>query len=290
MAVAYLCVMIAAAAAALGRVAAASRACARRRLLGMLHGLRAGAVGRFGVSLLLADGVTLRRIEELLAVEYALYEVVAVLDGARDEELFGAIVARYRLIRVEYHPTGELPARGIRALYRSRKRCFRRLVLVDFEAAESGAPFPACDAAAEVASYDYLLPLRRGERLTDGAIERIAVGLAAVQPAPALLRSIAGTRAAVYSRAAVVAAGGFRRGMSRRIAPQRTITDPLTAAVGRPGARRRRRLLLGGAFLLALGLGIAAAPNRLGAAAWGVTLSLLALCCIRVRQLNRRCG
>lgn len=298
MAVALLLVMLTAAALSVARVAAAERACARRRLVASLHGVRAGAVGRIGVSLLLTGPITLRRIEELLAVEYALYEVVAVLDGTRHEELFAALVARYRLIRVEYHPTGELPVRGIRALYRSRTRCFRRLVLVDFAADEAsdGVSFPACDAAAEVASYDYLLPLRPGERLTDGAIERIAVGVAAVQPSPAVLRARSGGRTTLYSRAAVVAAGGFRRGLRRRAKPRRTIFDPLTVPLRSRAARRRRRMAGTAALLAALAagtvltVGAAAVPTTAGAVAWSITLALVVCCRIRVGQLRRRCG
>lgn len=289
MAVALL-VMALAAAAALLRLLRAERDCAKRQLLRSMHGARSGPVGQIGLSLLLADGISLRRLERLLSVEYALFEVVAVLDAAREEELFGMLVARYRLIRVGYRPTGELPVSGVQALYRSRKRRFRRLVLVDRR--ENGLT-PPLHAAVEAAAYDFLWPLRPDERLTRGAVERAVYALSEAAQPPVILRSVSGLRATIYGREAVAAAGGFTRELRRRARPRITIRDPLTVRREEVcGGWRSRWLRWFGAGLgvAVLAAGIAAAPAWWWAAAWTATLLLLALCRVRIGQLHRACG
>ena len=69
-----------------------------------------------------------------------------VLDSLRYPVEFAAFTARYRMIRVEYALSEELPVTGVRALGRSRKRRFRRLVLVD---RAQDTPAGDFDAAAE---------------------------------------------------------------------------------------------------------------------------------------------
>lgn len=267
---------------ALVRLLRTERDCARRRLLRSMYGIRSGPVGRIGLSVLLTEGISLRRLERLLTVEYALFEVVAVLDGERQEELLTTLAARYRMIRVGCDPTGELPVSGVRALYRSRKRRFRRLVLVDRRADPATPPL---HAAAEAAAYDYLWPLRPDERLTRGAVERAVYALSESAPPPAVLHAAAGMRATIYAREAVVAAGGFNRRL-RRTSPRRTICDPLTVRLG--GARRR--WIGRGVALAALAAGLAAAPVWWAGAVWAATILLCVLAEIRIGQLRRGCA
>ena len=92
----------------------------------------------------------------------------------------------------------------MRALGRSRKRCFRRLLLVDrvFDGAAGDL-----DAAAAVATYDYLLPVGRGQCLLPGTVERLVAELGSEPPGSLdLVRSHLGEPAALLSREALVAA------------------------------------------------------------------------------------
>lgn len=278
-----LCLLCAATVVLLGWVAAAERDFARRRLWLSMHGARADAVGGIGLSVLVPEGVTLRRAEELLSVEYALYEAVFVIDGARQAELLELLAERYDLFRTGCRPTGELPAEGVRALYRSRKRRFRRFVLLDMRQADRSA---ALNAAAEAATYDFLLPLRPTERLTCGAVERAVCELAAAVPPPAVLRARSGAGATLYRRSALVAAGGFG-GALRRLKPRRTIFDPVTVDCA-PSRRLRR---IGGAVGVVAAAAVAvAAPVRWIGAAAAIALLLAMLCVARVGQLRRTCG
>ena len=131
----------------------------------------------FGFLVLLSVGVRAQeQVENLLSAEYAHYEVIVVLDSLRYPVEFAAFTARYRMIRVEYVLSEELPVTGVRALGRSRKRRFRRLVLVD---RAQDTPAGDFDAAAEVAAYDYVLPVREGQFLLPDAVARLVAELPA---------------------------------------------------------------------------------------------------------------
>lgn len=123
-----------------------------------------------GISVLCSGVTDAAQIENLLSPEYSRYEVIVVLDARRHAAEFAALTARYRMIRVEWVCSGELEVSGVRALGRSRRRCFRRLVLVDRARDSEAGDF---DAAASVATYDYLLPVRAGCFLLPGSVERL---------------------------------------------------------------------------------------------------------------------
>ena len=128
----------------------------KSRLLAPMRGLACDAPGGIGISVLCSGVSDPEQIRNLLAVEYANYEVIAVLDAARYPEEYATLVSHYRMIRVEWTPTGELAVEGIRSVGRSRKRRFRRLVLINRAADTTAGDF---DAATTVATYDYLLPV-----------------------------------------------------------------------------------------------------------------------------------
>lgn len=164
-----------------------------------------------GISVLCSGVTDAAQIENLLSPEYSRYEVIVVLDARRHAAGFAALTARYHMIRVEWVCSGELEVSGVRALGRSRRRCFRRLVLVDRAQDLEAGDF---DAAASVATYDYLLPVRAGCFLLPGSVERLVAELGEGRPGSLdLIRSPLGEPAALLSREAVVAAGGF--GMRR---------------------------------------------------------------------------
>lgn len=195
----------------------------KRLLLAASHATAGDAPDGIGISVLCSGVRTQEQVENLLSVEYARYEVVVVLDSLRYPAEFAALSTRYHMIRVEYALSEELPVPGVRAMGRSRKRRFRRLVLVD---RVQDTPDGDFDAAAGVAAYDYVLPVREGQYLLPGAVGRLVaeVGEQGVGTCD-FVRSRIGEPASLLSREAVVAAGGF------------------AARAGRNVPRRRRRNL-----------------------------------------------
>lgn len=199
----------------------------RRRLLSVRRGVLCDVRGGGGISAVCAGVHDMSQIANLLDTEYPRYEVVVVLDSHFRREEFYALVAAYRMIRVDYRLSGELPAGGVRGLYRSRSRSFRRLVVVD-----RGITVPAedLDAAAGVAAYDFLLPVREGQYLLPRAVERLAEEVAEHKGKQfRMIRSLIGSPAVLLWRQEVIAAGGFGGHLPGRI-PRRarkTLYEPL---------------------------------------------------------------
>lgn len=199
----------------------------KRLLLAASHATAGDAPDGIGISVLCSGVRTQEQVENLLSVEYARYEVVVVLDSLRYPAEFAALSTRYHMIRVEYALSEELPVPGVRALGRSRKRRFRRLVLVD---RVQDTPDGDFDAAAGVAAYDYVLPVREGQYLLPGAVGRLVpeVGEQGAGTCD-FVRSRIGEPASLLSREAVVAAGGFaaRAGKNVPRCRRRNLWEPV---------------------------------------------------------------
>ena len=133
------------------------------------------------------------------------------------------------------------------------------------------------DAAASVATYDYLLPVRAGCFLLPGSVERLVAELGEGRPGSLdLIRSPLGEPAALLSREAVVAAGGFGmrplRGIPR--CRRRMLWEPLLAAP-RSGVRMPGRLRGLAVASLAAAFAAAAAAGWWTSAAALATLALV---------------
>lgn len=203
------------------------RSVRKRRLLAREHGVASDAPEGTGISAVCGGVYDHDQLENLLGVEYARYEVVVVLDARHFFAEFDAIVSRYRMIRVNYAPCEELPVAGVRGLYRSRQRCYRRLVLVD---RAQGSVYDDFDAAGCVATYDYLLPVRQGCLLLPGTVERLAAELSEYPTGMLeLVRSRLAEPAVLVSRETVLREGGFSRrvGHSVRRRNRRTLCEAL---------------------------------------------------------------
>ena len=170
MLIVLLLLLAAVAAAALALLWLVVRGHNKRLLLAGSHAVASDTPDGIGISVLCSGVRAQEQVENLLSAEYAHYEVIVVLDSLRYPVEFAAFTARYRMIRVEYVLSEELPVTGVRALGRSRKRRFRRLVLVD---RAQDTPAGDFDAAAEVAAYDYVLPVREGQFLLPDAVARL---------------------------------------------------------------------------------------------------------------------
>ncbi len=264
-------------------LAVVERGRSRRALYERMRGVGCNAPEQLGLSVLLTECRSLHQIEALLTVEYARYEVVTVVDGEADAPLFTRLCRRYHLIRVEYRPTGDLPTAGVRGLYRSRKRRFRRLVLLDME------PFARTvrlNGAADVASYEYLWLLPHGVRPLRGAVERLICRLGSMEGSCPLLRCVLGRRSCIYDRQHVVEAGGFGalRGV-RELWRGRWLDERLLA----PLVQRQHGAGWGWLSVLlpaAIAL-IGWSRQWLLPAACAATLLILRLVVLRTRQLTR---
>lgn len=243
------------------------RARNRRSLAVRMYGTSCDASGNIGFSFLCSGVRRLSQVENLLASEYVRSEAVVAVDALRRRVFFESLVARYRLIRVEYLPSDEFPVCGVRSMWRSRRRCFRRLVVLDRSGEVAADDW---NAAASVASCDYLIPVRDGQYLLPGMLERLSVEVGQRSPGSVgALRSWIGGPFVVVSREAAAAAGGFGPGFVRRI-PRRARHWLWEPVCYRPEFRadRSRWRVLGAA---ALGCAVAA----LLWAGWRVSASLL---------------
>jgi len=203
-----------------------------------------------GVSLLLSGMSDPAEAERLLRTEYARCEVVAVVDGAAHPGLLRELADTYRLVRMDYTPSPELPTFGVRGLYRSRRRCFRRLVVLDRAAS---LPADDWDAAAGVASCDWLLPLQSGVDLLPEGIDRL-VDVVERTPAEARL-TLVGTTVGpclVLVRAEeILGSGGFCPRLVQGIHRSRRRWLQVPVAVRRAMPKGMRRHVLYGGLLIA---------------------------------------
>lgn len=172
------------------------------------------SLGFVGCSAICSGVRSIARIEELLGQEYDRYEVVITIDADLYPEEFSAIISHYRMIRVNCAHSEELPSATIRTLYRSRQRSFRRLILLDKPHSDI---YGNLDAAATVASYNYLLPVGPTTHLCDKSIESIAIMLSEQDfHNIGLLHSVA-TDTYIFSRDTVINNGGFSPHIVRQI-------------------------------------------------------------------------
>ena len=200
-----------------------------------------------GVSLLVSGLRSTEEAERLLQTEYARCEVIAVVDGAACPGLLRELTDTYRLVRMDYIPSPELPTFGVRGLYRSRRRCFRRMVVLDRSAS---LPADDWDAAAGVASCDWLLPLQPDVDLLPEGLGRF---VDAVERTPAeaqltLVGTTVGPRLVLVRAEETVASGGFCPRLVQGIHRSRRRWLQVPVAVRREGPAERGRHVLRGAL------------------------------------------
>ena len=172
------------------------------------------SLGFVGCSAICSGVRGIDRIEELLGQEYDRYEVIITIDAEQYPEEFRAIISHYRMIRVNCSRSEELPSATIRNLYRSRQRSFRRLILLDKPHSDI---YGDLDAAAIVASYNYLLPVGPTTHLCNKAIESIAITLSEQDFHNIGLLHAVSSDTYVFCRDAVINNGGFSPHIVRQI-------------------------------------------------------------------------
>ena len=179
------------------------------------------ATGLTGCSVICCKVTDLKQIEHLLSTEHDLYEVIVVIDTLCDGEFFSQIRHHFKLIRVNAPDTHELDHTPIRALYRSKLRCFRRLVLLD---KEQTTTYDDLDAATSIASYDYLLPLPHNALLRQGSIESIITQLNDYHDRGFDMMMSADGECCIVRRDAIIEAHGFSPHTLRTIPYNRRLT------------------------------------------------------------------
>ena len=172
------------------------------------------SLGFVGCSAICSGVRGIDRIEELLGQEYDRYEVIITIDAEQYPEEFRAIISHYRMIRVNCSRSEELPSAAIRNLYRSRQRSFRRLILLDKPHSDI---YGDLDAAAIVASYNYLLPVGPTTHLCNKAIESIAITLSEQDFCSIGLLHVVTSDTYIFCRDAVINNGGFSPHIVRQI-------------------------------------------------------------------------
>lgn len=190
------------------------------RMLAECHGYGSEAMSQTGVSVVVSGARTEGEIEQRLSSEYWRYEVIVVVDSSIDAKLLHALCLKYALIRVNFPTIEELPIEGVAMLYRSRQRRYRRLVVID-RLHRSCADDWNCGVA--VASFDRIVPLETDRFLLPDALPRWVMELheRESRKVEVLAAQVAPThfydrrRVAMFSRSAVIAAGGFASGHPR---------------------------------------------------------------------------
>ncbi len=180
----------------------------KERLMMMSQASVSAPVGNIGVSLICAEPSCADDVSAMLGTAYPMSEVIVVVDSLRDADTAAAIVERYGLVAVDYVPCGSLHVAGVRRLYRSRCRTCRRLVMLDMVHGESAS---MCDAAAGVASYDYLLPIPFGAKVRPYAAGRMAseAGFHPCYSVAAVVTAL-GVPLTMVALETLVECGGFR--------------------------------------------------------------------------------
>lgn len=178
----------------------------RRRMFAVSYGAVCDCAGGVGISAICVDAESAERVAELLHVEYERYELIVTVDSSEKPELLRELTERYGLVKVDYRPSGELFASEVRALYRSRSRRFRRLVVLDVI---SIVPETDADAALGVSVYDYAVQVGSGTSLLPYAVEYAVSEICSAPEMPHEVYAATGADLTIYLRDDVVAGGGF---------------------------------------------------------------------------------
>ena len=120
------------------------------RQIRTLPTLREG-INHIGISAIVEYPHTTAPLIALLEEEYPFSEAIIITDLKRYGSALGEIITQFSLIKVYHnHLT------GVRTLYRSRHRAYRRVVLIDLPTEQSKR---ATKVGKDVAAYDYVLCL-----------------------------------------------------------------------------------------------------------------------------------
>lgn len=127
-------------------------------------------IGDIGVSIVILAPRNEECIVQALSTLYPAIEVIVTIDAEREQALMSSLISRYSLISVNHKG---IDSTLIRGLYRSRRRAFNSVIVIDMPAAELGY-----NTARQIASYDYTLCLSSDTHLEEFAVGRLVAALA----------------------------------------------------------------------------------------------------------------
>ena len=157
------------------------------RKISLLRLLREG-VAHIGISAIVEYPKTTAPLLALLEERYPYSEAIVIIDLQRDFETFRELIQQFALIKVN-HTHFE----GVRSLYRSHHRAFRRLVLIDLPIEQN---HKAAEVAKMVAAYDYILQLHGESIIEADAISYCATIIASHHPTtPITIQNLVGADA-----------------------------------------------------------------------------------------------
>ncbi len=130
---------------------------------------------RLRISVVSQYGKGVNYIASLLRSESTAYEVIIVDDFSQKESTLREVIQYFGLFKASYSTSGELPQGAIRSLFRSHKRLFSKVVIVDSPHSKEYTPF---EVGAVVSRYNYNLQLRSQRPLRSKAIEHLLLELA----------------------------------------------------------------------------------------------------------------
>ena len=155
-----------------------------RRKINLVQILHDG-IGHVGVSAVVEYPETSAPLIALLEEEYPRSEAIIVTDMQERLSTFEELLSRYHLIKVNHDYLD-----GVRALYRSRSRTFRRVVMVDLPMEYRAQ---AASVGRAVASYDHILYLKGESIVEPNALAYCANVIAMQRPTNIIsMQSIAG--------------------------------------------------------------------------------------------------
>ena len=179
-------------------------------------------LGDIGCSLICRRVESMAQVENLLSVTYERYEAIVMIDATLQPELFAALVARYRMVRVNSPDTTQNSTNGrndspkIRSLYRSAERRYRRLVVAEISA--DANPYAALNEVLSIASHNFVICTGSGVYIRPQAIHSIAITLSdSAALCPEALISLGDESYHALRREAVILRGGFSPALLSKI-------------------------------------------------------------------------
>ena len=112
--------------------------------------LREG-IGHIGISAVVEYPDTTAPLMALLEERYPRSEAIIIIDLQESRPIFEELIQLFHLVKVNH-----THLKGVRTLYRSRHRTFKRVVMVDLPTEQR---FHTTSIAKRVASFDYVLHL-----------------------------------------------------------------------------------------------------------------------------------
>ncbi|MFR9504245.1 MAG: hypothetical protein SNH73_07355 [Rikenellaceae bacterium] len=152
-------------------------------------------------------------IASLLQSESTSYQVVVVADYASHPNLLHSTIQYFGLFPASYSSTGEIESEAIRALYRSHKRIFSRVVVVDSPYHRGYTPF---EVGAAISEYNYNLQIYSSRTLRTRAINNLLLELS-TQPEGNIeqITSAIGERFKLLYREAALPRGKYKIEINR---------------------------------------------------------------------------